>query len=126
MPVPPPITARVMAREAPTHWKSAAKLVMAARVPAQKGPAPEGWKSAVRLMMAASLPAQEAPADWKSAEVVKCCFLAKTAARLLDQVASLTFFACLCGGGASCGDGASDSDAGCGDSAGNGGASCGN
>ncbi len=54
-----------------------------------------------------------------------CLFLAKTAARLLDQVASLTVFARLRGEGAGCGDGTGNGDAGCGDSAGNGGAGCG-
>jgi hypothetical protein len=65
-----PGTARVTAREA-ADWKSAAKLVMVARVLAQKGPAPSGWESAVRLMIAESSAPQEAPADWKSAAVVK-------------------------------------------------------
>jgi hypothetical protein len=37
-----------------------------------------------------------------------CLFFARTAARLLDRVASLTVFARLRGGGAGCGDGAGD------------------
>jgi hypothetical protein len=39
-----------------------------------------------------------------------CLFFARTAARLLDRVASLTVFARLRGGGAGCGDGAGDGD----------------
>ncbi len=50
-------------------------------------------------------------------------FLAKTAAWLLDRVASLTVFARFHGGGAGCGDGASNGGIGCGDSTGNGRAS---
>jgi hypothetical protein len=42
-----------------------------------------------------------------------CRFLAKTAARLLDRVASLSVFACFRGGGASCGDGGGGGGASC-------------
>jgi hypothetical protein len=42
-----------------------------------------------------------------------CLFLAKTAARLLNRVASLSVFARFRGGGASCGDGGGGGGAGC-------------
>ncbi len=53
--------------------------------------------------------------------------MAKTAAQLLDRVASLTFFAHFRSSGASCSDGAVSGGASCGDweSGGGGGAGCG-
>jgi hypothetical protein len=55
-----------------------------------------------------------------------CHFLAKTAARLLDRVASLSVFAPFRGGGTSCGDGGGGGGAGCRSSVGCGSsASCG-
>jgi hypothetical protein len=79
----PPMAARV-----PADWKSAVKVMMAVRLPAQKAPA--DWRLAVKVMMAVRLPAQKAPVDWRSAGDVggerhplSCGifrFLAKTAA----------------------------------------------
>ncbi len=89
----------------------------------------------MKLIIATRLPVRKAPADWKSAVGVMwaakdirrgiCSFLAKTAARLLDRVTSLSVFAHFRGGGAGCGDGVGNGGIGRGDSTGNDGAGCG-
>jgi hypothetical protein len=81
---------------------------MVARVPAQEAPAPADWMSAVEVLWAAK--------DIRRA-VGSAVFLAKTAARLVAQVASLTVFARFRRGRAGCGDSAGNDGVGCSDSA---------
>jgi hypothetical protein len=76
---------------APSRWMAAhmvarSREIAAPPLIAARVPAPADWKSAVKVMMAARLPAQQAPADWRSA--VELMWAAKDIHRAVGSVVS--------------------------------------